>query len=318
MFRVLDCIEEASKIVGNCSEAKILRWLTDATLLIVNKGDFEGFKGWLDICTTGSGNCVSLPREVDTVIAVNIGGRPTLGYGQLFNMHLNGPGDCRTPCGWSWQDQGAWHSTYKDIETPAKLVAYLDTPQDNGKSLVVYGYDSTGRPLRRNEGGQWMNGYRVPTIYGYAVPDASAPVVARITGVDKAETIGSVRLSTIDDSGPTGVTLGVYEPDELLPQYRRIKLGRVCDWVRIAYRKSDPVFRSRYDRVPLFSRLGLLNAVRACKFYSEQDLGNAHAYEADAVRMELEAQSQREAPTFNPMQVVDMNGPANHDEYDIR
>lgn len=317
MFRVDDCWDEAKRIVGNCEEKRFFRWLGDAVTLIANKGDFEGWKGWLDICTVGDGRCLTLPREVDTVIAVNMGGRPTLGYGQLFNFHLNGPGDCGQSCSWSWQDQGAWHSTYRDIETPTKLVAYLDTAADNGKSLVVYGFDSTGRPLRRNEAGEWVPGHRVPTIYAYAVPDAGAPLVARITGVDKAETTGSVRLSTIDDSGPTGVTLGIYEPDEVLPQYRRIRLGRATAWVRIAYRKTDPTFRSRWDRVPLFSRLALLNAVRACKFYADFDLGNAQAYEATAVRMELEAQSQREPPTFSPLQIVDLNGPANSDDYDV-
>jgi hypothetical protein len=62
----------------------------------------------------------------------------------------------------------------------------------------------------------------------------------------------------------------------------------------------------------------LLLAVRACKFYSEQDLANAHAYEADATRLELEAQQQLEPPTFMPVQVIDRNSPSSKDDYDIR
>src|SRR5690349_14154798 len=98
MFRVNDVYDEAKKIIGVCDEEKLFRWLGDAVGLIANKGDFEGWKGYLDICTMGcqcnSGadqscrlgccgrRCIALPREVETVIAVNIGGQPALGKQQ--------------------------------------------------------------------------------------------------------------------------------------------------------------------------------------------------------------------------------------------
>lgn len=307
MFRVSDVADEATKIIGACSDTKLFQWLGDVVSMIANKGDFEGWKSWLDICVSSAdGQCVTLPREVETVLAVNIGGRPTLGYGTLFNFHLNGAGDCRCSCDWSWQDNGNWHSTYRDLITPAKLVAYLQTPDDNGKELVVFGFDKDGNVLRRLEGGVWKDGYRVPTIFGVAVPDVGAPVIGRITGVFKERTIGSVRLSTIDDSGLTGVLLGVYEPNEQLPQYRRIKLNRTCNWVRIAYRRSNPTFTSMDDHVPLKSRMGFLLGVQARKHYHDKQLAEAHAFEVDAVRLELEAQQVTEPTgTFNPIQVFD-------------
>lgn len=314
MFRVDDVWDEAIKIVGNCSETKFFRWLGDAVTLIANKGDFEGWKGYLDICTTGD-RCVTLPREVDNVLAVNLGGRPTLGYGQLFNFHLNGPGDCTKTCGWTWQDQGGFHSTYRDLVTPSRIVAHVETSADNGKQMVIYGFDSLGRKLMRTVDGARIDGYQVPTIYGVAVPEANAPLISRITGIFKADTLGPVTLATTDTSGVTGTLLGVYEPDESLPQYRRIKLtGQSVSWVRIAYRRATPTFKSRWDRIPLRSRLGLLLGVRACKFYHEQDLANAHSYESDASRLELESQMVIESPTFNPMQIVSLNDPGSDSE----
>jgi len=306
MFRVIDVIDDAKKILGHCDDHKFFRWLGDAVSLIVNKGDFEGWKGWLDICTTGGGKCITLPREVETVIAVNICGQPALGFGTLFNFHLNGPGDCGCSCDFSWQDQGQWHSTFRDLVTPAKLVAYLQTEEDNGAELTVFGYDSNGNVLRHQVAGEWRDGYRVPTIYGMAVSDQGAPLVARITGMFKQRTVGSIRLSTIDDSGSTGVTLGVYEPDETLPQYRRIKINRCTPWVRVAYRKTTPIFHSRWDHVPLKSRMALLMAVSATKHYSEFKLAEAQAFEANAARMEIEAQDKAEpTTTLAPLQVVD-------------
>lgn len=213
---------------------------------------------------------------------------------------------------------GQWHSTYRDLLCPSKLVAYLQTAEDNGKEMVVFGYDKFGNVLRRNEGGVWKNGYAVPTIYGYAVPDSEAPDIARITGIFKEETVGSVRLSTIDESGNTGILLGIYEPDEKTPQYRRIKINRPSKWLRVAYLKNNPTFNSRYDHIPLKSRVGLLLALQARKYYTELRLAEGHAFEADAARMELEAQLKAEAPLFNPVQVVSLgNDLKSHCDLDI-
>lgn len=334
MFRVDDIWDEARKIVGACDDVKLFRWLSDAVSMIANKEDLEGWRGYLDVCTAGCASCdgatqcnnpagcgrrcVSLPREVDTVLAVNIGGQPVLGFGQTFAFHLNGPGSCRTVCEWAWRDQGKMHCTYRDLLHPAKLVAYLQSSADNGKQVIVYGYDSNGNVLRRQVNGNWLNGYQVPTIYGVAVPDVGAPEIARITGLYKDMTVGSVRLSTVDDSGATGVLLSVMEPDEQTPQYRRIQLNRSCNWCRIAYRKTNPVFTSRYDHVPLRNRLAFLLAVQARKHLSDNQIAEAHSFEADAMRMELEAQMMAEPPVYNPVQVIDMSNLRDKYDYDVR
>lgn len=317
MFTVAEIYDEAKRIVGNCDDTRFFRFLGDAVTLIANKGEFEGWRGWLDICTNG-GLCVTLPREVETVLAVNLGGKPTLGFDQLFNFHLNGPGDCRGACDWAWQDQGQWHSTYRDLLTPSKLVAYLQSNADNNSELIVYGYDYQGNRLRRQVNGEWLDGYQVPTVYGYAIPDSIAPTIGRIVGVKKVRTAGSVRLATIDNSGLTGTLLAIYEPDEVLPQYRRIKLFTSCSWVRIAYRKISPTFYTRHDHVPLRSRLAFLLAVRACKYYADADVANAHSYESDAARLEIEAQTASEPVNYMPPQIEDFNNPQDKKDYDIR
>lgn len=317
MFRITDIEDEARKIIGTCDDPKLFRWCGDVVSMIANKGDFEGFKAWLDICTTSvdcAGDCITLPREVETVIAVNIGGHPTVGYGTLFNFHMNGMGDCCRGCDWSWQDQGAWHYTYRDISEPKKLVAQLQLPDDNGKQLIIFGYDSDGQKLRRQVNGVWMDGYQVPTVYGVAVPDTIAPTVARITGIFKEMTAGSIKLATQDN-----VLLGIYEPDETIPQFRRIKINHAAKWVRVAYMRINPVFQSRFDHIPLRSRVGFLLGMQARKFYSANDLPNAQAYELSATRLEIESQQKVEpTTTVSPIQVL--NGESSlvdHRDYGI-
>lgn len=330
MYRVEDIWDETKKIVGFCDDEKLFRWIGDAASLIVNKADLEGLKGYLDICSSGcchndSGRCntgcpsrcVTLPREVETVIGVNIEGRPALGFGQLFNFHQNGPGDCKNSCDWSWMDMGANWPTYRDIVRPSQLVLYLQRPEDNGKEFIVYGYDNLGNKLQRQVNGVWIEGYQLPTIYGVAVPELGAPFIARITSIYKQKSEGQIRLSTTDDSGQTGILLGVYEGDETLPQFRRIKLNRCCKWVRVAYLRTTPIFQSRYDHIPLKSRIGFLMAVRAVKAYADLQLDLAHAFEADAARMEVEAQMKLDAPLAFPIQVINRNNLKDNSDYCI-
>jgi len=334
MFLVDDIYDDAVQIIGESDNRKVFRWLSDAISMTANKADLEGWKGYLDICSAGCScsdtttcnnpagcgrRCISLPREVDTVIGVNIGGQPVLGYHQLFEFHLNGPGSCRTVCEWKWQDQGGGHPTYRELVRPSKIVAHLQSVEDNGKKVIVYGYDDAGHVLRRQENGCWIDGYRVPTMYGLAVPDTEAPTIARITGVFKEPTVAEISLATTDSSGSTGTLLTVMEPDETLPQYRRIQLNRSCNWARIAFLRINPKVKSRWDHIPLRSPLALLMALQARRCYKDVTrIAEAHSYEADALRLELEAQQKAEPPVFMPMQVIDMSNPRDKYDYDIR
>lgn len=317
MFQAYEIESEARKIIGTCSDELFYRWCTDCVQLIAAKGEFNAWEGFLDICSTGGGRCITLPREVQTVIAVNICGRPALAKSSLFDFHLNGPGTRCQGCEFSWADRLDNHSVYRDLTCPSKLVAYVSSAADNNSELIVHGYDSLGNKLRHSVGGEFRDGLLIPTVFGYAIPDASAPLVARITGVTKAITQGSVRLSTIDDSGDTGTLLAVYEPDERLPQYRRIKINRGAPQFTIAYRKTNPTITSRFDRIPLKSRLGFLLGIKALKYYHDNDLGLAHGFEADAARLEIEQQNIAEPPTFHPLQVVDLNSLRDKNDYDV-
>src|SRR6185369_16074786 len=144
-----------------------------------------------------------------------------------------------------------------------------------------------------------------------------APLIARITGITKDPTIGSIRLATTDSSGATGVNLTVMEPEETLPQYRRIQLNRSCNWVRVSYLKSNKKFTSLYDHVPMLSRLAFLLGMQARKHYATFQLAEAHALEADAARLELESQMKLEAPLYFPIQVIDRSNPRDKFDYSI-
>lgn len=313
MLIVNDIWDEAKKIFGHCNEPKLFNQISDSIELLANKGEIDPLVGYVDICVTGQ--CVTLPREVETPLAVNIGGHPSLGHDQLFSFHLNGPGDFQQTCEFSWFDVGNF-PTYRDLACASRLIAFLDNEEDEGAELWVFGFDNENRPLRTQVNGVWRDGILIPTVFGYALPDADAQTVSRITGIVKARTVGNIRLSSFDNSSGTGTLLGVYEPDETLPLYRRIRIARCTSHIRLHYRRRTARVYSVNDRILLHSRLALLLAMRAVKFYDDADLPNGNAYEANATRLLTEKESVISTPVGNPIQVID-RGASIMDKHDF-
>lgn len=320
MFQVSDIFEDARRIFRHCEESLLFEKIGDAIELLSIKGEFDPLLGYVDICVIDQ--CVTLPREVEQVLAINLDGRPVLGKNPFHTFHLNGPGDF-LPDRFSWTDVGQF-PTYRDLPCPGKLVAFLDNEEDTGKKLQVFGFDDQNRPLRTQVNGVWQDGLLVPTIFGYALPSSTDPVVSRITHIIKDRTAGNVRLSTFDNAAcsantsASGCLLGIFEPDETIPLYRRIKLGYRAKWARLAFRKRTFRINSMNDRILLHSRLALVLAMRAVQFWHDTDAANATMFEAHAVRILTEKEQSLEGPAMTPLQVQDRNSIKNpgYDDFD--
>lgn len=286
-FTVRDIYAEAKKILGGCDAATIYEKITQAVEVLSNSGDFDPLMGFVDLCV--SDGCVVLPREVDTVLAVNVGGHPVILRDMLYRFHLNGLGDCGTPCGYSVED-GGLVPCYRELAEPSKLICFVDEPSDTNKELWAYGYAEDGTWIRSLEGGVWYDGYRVPTIYNYALPGTDAPTFARIVRFRKAQTNGCLRVSSFTATAVSPTLVGYFEPDETDPQYRKIKVTAAGQtWVRIAYRKRIYRVKSLDDLIPLPGTVPLLMMLRSLKAYDQTDLAEATGFETTARRLLTEA-----------------------------
>lgn len=299
-YIISDVWTSAKKIFGSCNESALYERLTEGVEVLANTGDFDPLFRFVDICVEG--RCVTLPREVGTPLGINIGGRPTVARDKMFRFHRNGWGDCKTECTWDWDDYGL-ACTYRDIGSPSKLVAWLEHEEDEGIDVRVFGYTPQQTPVRSQVNGVWRDGYSLPTIFGWGLPDSGAPTFARITKVVKAVSTGPVRIATFDLGSTTGTAIGVYEADETVPAYRRIKLGRDTNWIRVAYRARLLKLASQEDILPVPSRVGYLMMLRALKAYDEGDVALGTNYEATARRYTVEAQMQQSPPGSMPVQV---------------
>jgi hypothetical protein len=302
-FPVLEVLAPARRILGVCDEHKLFELMSYSVEVLANTGEFDPLTGYVDLCTQGL-SIVTLPRDIDTVLAVNIGGHPSLGRDPLYNFHYNGLGDCAQPVGFSWQDLGPV-PTLRELAAPSKLVAFVESPDDAGKELWAYGLAPDGTDIRSQTPSGMVSGYQVPTIYGYALPDPNAPTFARVTRVRKVETLASLKLTSFDYGVGSGTLLGVFQWDELEPMYRRIKLHRTSPWCRVAYRKTVFSIKSSADLIPLPSRPPFISMLHSMKYYDEGDLGRAAGYEATARRWLNEAVAVHASPTQMTLQVND-------------
>lgn len=284
---VANIYQQARKIFGSCDQDTLFGHITNAVEILSNIGDFDPLLGYVDICTQNN-TCLVLPREVDTVLAVNIGGQPTVGRDQMFRFHFNGPGDCKQSCEYSWIDRNRT-PVYQPLGAPSKLVSYVQRAEDANAELWAYGFDAAGNSIRSFNSGAWVDGYQVPTLGSVAMPDGDAPEFMEVTRVRKAITAGSIRLSSYDNSATTGTLLGIYQWDEEEPSYRKIELSQACGFARVAFRRSVFEVNALTDVLPLQSKTAILFMLRALKFYDESDLARGERFELNARRYLVEA-----------------------------
>jgi hypothetical protein len=302
-FSASEVVPAARRIFGACALTKLLELMSTGVEVLANTGEFDPLTGYVDLCTQGQ-SIITLPRDIQTIHAINIGGTPSLGRDQLFNFHYNGFGDCVTPCGYSWQDLGPT-PTLRELAAPSKLVCFVEHEDDAGKELWAYGRAPDGTDIRTITTDGAVDGWQVPTIYGYAVPSSDAPLFAHVSRVRKAETLASFKLTSFDYGNGAGTLLGVYQWDELEPQYRRIKLHKSATWCRIAYRKQVFSLKSETDLIPLPSKAPFIAIMHAMKYYDEGDLARAAGYEATARRWLSEAIEAFASNTTMPIQIDD-------------
>lgn len=89
-------------------------------------------------------------------------------------------------------------------------------------------------------------------------------LVKTIHQIEKPLTDGFVSLYAWDFARSNDLTLiGQYHPSEVNPQYRRIRIGQSCAWVRLAYRMSPPFITSKYDYIPIEHERAIIAAIHA-------------------------------------------------------
>lgn len=301
MFTVEKVAPDVKRVLGFCDDTVALSRINSAVEILAAELDIDTTIGYVDICVD-SNRCLSLPDEVEGILAVNIGGSPSQGHNAYWAFHLNGPGmDCREKCTYDWMDK-LQYATRIDPPAGFEVVAYLDSATDNDALVRVYGYDVQNRWIVSTEDGVTVDGFLVPTVFGSAIPNPDAPELSRITRISKDETKGYIRLQTLD-----GSVLGDYRPFDTEPHYRRIQLSKKCTWARVMFKRRYLELRTMTDLVPLNSPHAVVFMVQAMDKYDKDRVEEGDKYYARAVGLLQKKQNSITPPAGPSIQFADRN-----------
>jgi hypothetical protein len=170
---VSDIIDDVIDILGRGTKTDAYKRLAEAVTVLSRKGRWNPLIRYVDIKAGIDGTTLTLPREVETVLAVNWNCQPLLGRSEWFQFHLNGGGQFNTG-GWNWDNRGDF-PTYQDILNPAYLTAICRLKSDLDTRLLVLGYNELDEVLRYQDAdGVWHDGLPVDmhltTDFPYGIP----------------------------------------------------------------------------------------------------------------------------------------------------
>lgn len=153
--------DEVAEILGTTDQNKIFRKLTQAVRALMESGHWFHTNAEVDVCTGWDGVTITLPRNVEIPLAVNVDGSPMYFRDRLFQYHVNKGGVWNT-VGWAWDDRG-YQALQMDITRPSQLVAVAESSNDVGKFLRVLGTDKWSRTLRsQTNDGTGVDGLMIP------------------------------------------------------------------------------------------------------------------------------------------------------------
>jgi hypothetical protein len=297
MIVVSEILDDVADALGLCADDTpvIFRRLTRAARLLAPKGEWDPLQGEVTIAVEG--RCFALPADVETVLSVNIDGRPAVGRDRYFDYHLNGPGEVSGDR-LEWRDRGSY-PTFFDLPSPCRIGYIYRLAADSGsnKSISIYGNDTNGVPTES------LN--MPPNGAGYSF---GSKIFGSISRISKPVSADVVEIKAYPVDGSPAFTIAILQGRHTESAFRRLEIGITATAVRVAYRRKVYTITSVTDVIPLHSEMALITAVKAVDRYLKDDPELGAVYEAAATRMLSEQERASAPPVGMPLQVSGVNG----------
>lgn len=314
---------EILAVTGMCATSDDFKSIVnEATRKLVNRG--PGERAWygtvkrLQICTDS--NCITWPRFVGTVLAVNTFGSNIPVQNGWFNFMPFNRGDF-SGSGFRWVN-GSCAGNLTVVNGDDSPVAqnvpcgqnfyvrvFPQTRLDVGKKITIFGIDRYGQVLRtKRSDGVYRDGMEI--VVALPFTSSSAPV-RRIGRVLKEKTSGDLRTFLYDADNDATHNCSIYGPEETSPSYRQSKIQNMrsvcCDGVTTV----QAMVKLQFIPVNYASDMVLIGNIDALKYMIQSiragESGNARdaaAYEAASIR-ELNLELEDKIPVDqSPVQIM--------------
>lgn len=264
------------------------RYVSEAVDILSNKGDYDLSLHYLTMNVPDGQNLLTMPREVDTVLKVNIDGTPSFSRDRLYEFTLNGPGSDAERVDFTWEQRGVVPILVPfptNTAVPLVKVYATGNDRDSAKTLTVVG---------RNAAGEELSPY-VLNINGAESLFAFSDIVR----VNKEATLSDVSLYTKWVTGAPGAgdaLLATYKAGDTEPQFRQIRVSKTGGTAYILFKRKNFNVTSLNDFVPIKSKRALLEMIKALRKYDGKEMEEGKKSEDLAV--EWANQEQKKTSSF--------------------
>jgi hypothetical protein len=328
IIQVNDIYDDFTAMYGMLGFQKTLDKLTRVVELLANLSHWDPLIGYMDYQLGPPPFYVTLPREVDQIIALNVNGRPGTFRNRWFEFSYSGMGQAESanqksvwrPCD-GWEEWGEVVTAYDPLSPNYYPMLWPFTPADIGAVATIHGTDINGNPLMTNG----VHGITLYATQNYATAAFGQPQIATVTRVTKQTTQGFLAL-ILTDGAQNIQTLGTYYPDDIEPLYRRIKVGTAnlgasttapyatinggivsTPIVRFRFRKRWRNFTKLTDIIPLKSATAILNMAQYQLMMGGGQLSMMTVQAAQALKAEAIDAVNKEWRASNPQEVIGLN-----------
>jgi hypothetical protein len=287
-------IPQVLQLCANDATGRLQRYLNEAVVRLLPRGQWRGTVVRYRLCP--SANCITWPRHVESILAFSICARPGVIRSHWYEFLGYGPGniplssDCS---GDKLKDRGLAVAFDDICGENKKIRVYCDLPADAGKTILLQGYDSNRNWVLTGNGD--VNGELVTLAMPW-VDTSTVWMPSGLAGVQKQLTKGPVRLYELDTTTALQRPLAIYEPDELVPEYRRSVVPGMTDGSAtdapdscaqpavtvLAKLKFIPV-RAETDYLLIGNTAALKDMCQAIKKREDNHIAEALTYEASAI-----------------------------------
>ncbi len=186
------------------------------------EGKWVGTVRNYNVCITGG--CITLPRQIETIEAAALCGRPITVRNEWYEYLESGPGITSETSGFARQliPKGDF-CAFDDVVGPLKkLAVYCDVAEEADARIILQFYNSAAQWVRTIVGPEWIDGESLvlPAAGAYAYT-TNICMPGGFMRCIKPVTNGAIRIYEYNTLTSALKPLAYYEPDETVPTYRR-------------------------------------------------------------------------------------------------
>lgn len=283
---------------GVCSSERAVKAINQARRLLWNKREWTTTAEYVCICCVDS--CFTLPNRYEQIRLAWVNNDPATLSDEWFNSTPIARLSRESSCHRMITEVGGKHVLFRDYRTrPYKIALLAESKDDVGVELGFETQDEYGS-------------YQQINITTVQSPNKalSEKAVAGIRAASKPKTKGRVRVYAYDPVLETHSLIGVYQPTDVNPWFRRFYAPKGCNCITIYASKKFYDLQDGLEQVE-FSADAMIYAVlalnsrenrKAQEFLMNLDL---------AVREQEKEMEGEEIPTAAPLRIANLQRPDN-------